>query len=147
MEDAFSEARRQVLEPHFPSSPEAIIAIVEKDGYKVSIDDASLFFLCACYPSGCTFLYELVFGSYSTADSSLSCLSICGKYLKRYSTSSLMFGRPKLNRIIPYLSVSTCMTRLYYQRCRPYKTNKYTLSLFLFINYYNYYAWKHSYGD
>ncbi len=43
MEDAFSEARRQVLEPPFPSLPEAIIAIVEKDGYKVSIDDASRF--------------------------------------------------------------------------------------------------------
>ena len=43
MEDAFSEARRQVLEPPFPSLPEAIISIVEKDGYKVSIDEASRF--------------------------------------------------------------------------------------------------------
>jgi predicted type IV restriction endonuclease len=43
MEDAFSEARRQVLEPPFPSLPEAIIAIAEKDGYKVSIDEASRF--------------------------------------------------------------------------------------------------------
>ncbi|MBC8213444.1 MAG: type I restriction enzyme HsdR N-terminal domain-containing protein [Candidatus Marinimicrobia bacterium] len=43
MEDAVSEARRQVLEPPFPSLPEAIISIVEKDGYKVSIDEASRF--------------------------------------------------------------------------------------------------------
>ena len=43
MEDAFSEARRQVLEPPFPSLPEAIISIVEKEGYKVSLDEASRF--------------------------------------------------------------------------------------------------------
>ena len=43
MEDAFSEARRQVLEPPFPSLPEAIIAIVEKEGYKVLIDEACSF--------------------------------------------------------------------------------------------------------
>jgi negative regulator of replication initiation len=43
MEDAFPQARRQILEPPFPSLPEALIKIVEKDGYSVSIDEASRF--------------------------------------------------------------------------------------------------------
>jgi len=43
MEDAFPQARRQILEPPFPSLPEALIKIVEKHGYTVSIDEANRF--------------------------------------------------------------------------------------------------------
>lgn len=43
LEDAFSQARRQILEPPFPSLPEALITIVKKEGYTVSIDEASSF--------------------------------------------------------------------------------------------------------
>lgn len=43
MEDAFPQARRHILEPPFPSLPEALIKIVEKEGYSVSIDEASRF--------------------------------------------------------------------------------------------------------
>jgi len=43
MEDAFPQARRQILEPPFPSLPKALITIVEKEGYAVSIDEASRF--------------------------------------------------------------------------------------------------------
>lgn len=43
MEDAFPQARRHILESPFPSLPEALIKIVEKDGYSVSIDEASRF--------------------------------------------------------------------------------------------------------
>ena len=43
MEDAFPQARRQILEPPFPSLPEALIRIVEKDGFTLSIDEASHF--------------------------------------------------------------------------------------------------------
>ena len=38
LEDAFSQARRQILESPFPSLPEALITIVEKEGFTVSID-------------------------------------------------------------------------------------------------------------
>lgn len=43
MEDAFSKARKFILEPPFPSLPEALVKIVETDGYIVSIDEASSF--------------------------------------------------------------------------------------------------------
>ncbi|ODS30260.1 MAG: hypothetical protein SCARUB_04635 [Candidatus Scalindua rubra] len=43
MEDAFPQARRHILKPPFPSLPEALIAIVGKEGYTVSIDEASRF--------------------------------------------------------------------------------------------------------
>ena len=43
MEDAFPQARRQILESPFPSLPKALIKIVEKDGYSVSIEEASRF--------------------------------------------------------------------------------------------------------
>jgi len=43
MEDAFPQARRQILEPPFPSLPEALISIVENEGYSVSIEEASRF--------------------------------------------------------------------------------------------------------
>ena len=43
LEDAFSQARRQILESPFPSLPEALITIVEKEGFTVSIDEASSF--------------------------------------------------------------------------------------------------------
>lgn len=43
MEDAFPQARRHILEPPFPSLPEALIKIVEKEGYSVSIEEASRF--------------------------------------------------------------------------------------------------------
>ncbi len=43
MEDAFPQARRQILEPPFPSLPEALIKIVEKEGYTVSNKEASRF--------------------------------------------------------------------------------------------------------
>ncbi|MEK0336541.1 MAG: type I restriction endonuclease [Nitrosopumilus sp.] len=43
MEDAFPQARRQILEPPFPSLPESLVTIVEKEGFTVSIDEASRF--------------------------------------------------------------------------------------------------------
>ena len=43
MEDAFPQARRQILEHPFPSLPEALINIVEKEGYSITIEEASGF--------------------------------------------------------------------------------------------------------
>ena len=43
MEDAFPQARRQILEPPFPSLPEALVKLLEHEGYVVSIDEASDF--------------------------------------------------------------------------------------------------------
>jgi hypothetical protein len=43
MEDAFPQARRQILEPPFPSLPVALMKIVEKEGFIITIDEASRF--------------------------------------------------------------------------------------------------------
>jgi len=43
MEDAFPQARRQILESPFPSLPEALVKIVAEEGYTVSIEEASRF--------------------------------------------------------------------------------------------------------
>lgn len=43
MEDAYSKARKLILEPPFPSLPEALVKIVEADGFTVSLDEASSF--------------------------------------------------------------------------------------------------------
>ena len=43
MEDALPKARREILEPPFPSLPEALVNLVGKEGFTVSIDEARRF--------------------------------------------------------------------------------------------------------
>ncbi len=43
MEDALAPARREILEPPFLSLPEALVNLVEKKGFSVSIDEARRF--------------------------------------------------------------------------------------------------------
>ena len=43
MEDAISPARRMILEPPFPSLPEALVKLVNRSGFNVSNEEASRF--------------------------------------------------------------------------------------------------------